>query len=398
MKSAAPKNSISRKSGLISATNSILSSIVCIIIGLLVGFIILVCINAEHAGEGFMTILIGGFNNINAHARNISKEIAEAAPLIMTGLSVAFAYKTGLFNIGAAGQYSVGALGALYFALVLHMPWYICILAAMLCGAVWGAIPGLLKAFFNVNEVITSIMFNWIALYGVNELLKNNVLGKMYESTKNKTYVVRTTSAGSAIPNMGLDNIFSKSTTIAIFIAIIVAIIMYIIINKTTFGYELKACGHNKDAAKYAGINEKRSIILSMVIAGALAGLGAALFYLSGVGEWNPNDSTACPAIGFNGISVALLAVCNPIGCVFSALLISHITVGGSCLATAYYQPEIADIIIGVIIYLCAFAMLFKMLIGKVVKVKSTSDANADPQIELHEPDSDKEAEKEDEE
>ncbi len=385
-----PKKVVTGKGGFIAATNSILSSFVCIIIGLLVGFIILLCINPEHCLEGFMTILSGGFNNISIHARNISKEISEAAPLIMTGLSVAFAYKTGLFNIGAAGQYTVGALGAIYCALVLQLPWYVCILAAMVCGAIWGAIPGLLKAFFNVNEVITSIMFNWIALYGVNEIVKkfaitnaDGSITRMYESAKNKTYAIATKAPGSRIPDLGLSDIFSKSTTIAIFLAIIVAIIIYIVINKTTFGYELKACGHNKNAAKYAGINERRSIVLSMVIAGALAGLGAALYYLSGVGEWNPNDSTACPAIGFNGISVALLAVCNPIGCIFSALLISHITVGGSCLPTAYYQPEIADIIIGVIIYLCAFAMLFKMFIGKFVKDRSGANANAEPKASV---------------
>lgn len=381
--SAAPyvrKNNklVSNKSGLISGVNSIISSLICIVIGLLVGYLILLFINPTHSVEGFITMLAGGFNNIDVHTKNISKEIADAAPLIMTGLSVAFAYKTGLFNIGAAGQYTVGALGALWFALVLKCPWYICILAAMLFGALWGAIPGLLKAYFNVNEVITSIMFNWIALYATNEIIKTNAIGSMYDITKNKTYNLRIKASDAVIPNLGLDQVFSKSTTIAIFIAIIVSVIMYIILNKTTFGYELKACGHNKNAAKYAGINEKRNIILSMVIAGALAGMGAALYYLSGVGEWNPNDSTACPAMGFNGISVALLALCNPIGCIFSAFLISHITVGGSCLNTSYFQPEIADIIVGVIIYLCAFGMLFKLFISKFIKDKSAKDANSD--------------------
>ena len=144
------------------------------------------------------------------------------------------------------------------------------------------------------------------------------------------------------------------------------AIIIWIIINKTTFGYELKACGHNKEAAKYAGINEKKNIVLSMTIAGALAGLGAGLFYLSGSKEWEPLVSTALPAAGFNGISVALLASSNPIGCIFSALFISHITTGGGFMFAKLFPSEVADIISGVVIYLCAFSLLFK---GGVMKL-----------------------------
>lgn len=146
---------------------SIFASLLCIVIGLLVGLIILYCINAENALDGFSRIIKGGFY---LKPKGIGSEIAQATPLIMTGLSVAFAFKTGLFNIGAAGQYTLGVFGALYFALILQMPWYVCLLAAMVCGAIWGAVPGILKAYFNVNEVITSIMFNWIGLYLVNEL------------------------------------------------------------------------------------------------------------------------------------------------------------------------------------------------------------------------------------
>ena len=142
-----------------------------------------------------------------------------------------------------------------------------------------------------------------------------------------------------------------------------VAVIIWVILNKTTFGYELKACGHNRDAAKYAGINDKRNIVMSMAIAGALAGLGAGLFYLSGSKEWEPLVSTALPAVGFNGISVALLASSNPVGCIFSALFVSHITVGGGVMDASVFPGEVADIISGVVIYLCAFSMLFKSLL-----------------------------------
>ena len=360
-----------------SGVTSVAASLICIIIGLLVGLVILYGINSENALDGFSRIIKGGFYLM---PKGIGTVLSQTAPLIMTGLSVAFAFKTGLFNIGAAGQYTLGALGALYFALVLHMPWYVCLLAAMLFGAVWGAIPGIFKAYFNVNEVITAIMFNWIGLYAVNEIIYRGALGNMYDLKTTKTYSLRNVSPQSVIPDLGMNQLFkTKSTTIAIFIAIAAAIIIYVIINKTTFGYELKACGHNKEAARYAGINEKRNIVLSMTIAGALSGIGAGLYYLSGVAEWNPQVSTALPAMGFNGIPVALLALSNPIGVIFAALFVSHITVGGGYLPTKYFQPEIADVIIAVIIYLCAFVMLFKGVVVNAVSGRKKKKAENAP-------------------
>ena len=365
-------------SGLQSSVTSVMAALLCIVIGMAVGFLVLLAINPAHAwGDGFVRIIKGGFHDA---PYGVGKELANAAPLIMTGLSVAFAFKTGLFNIGAAGQYTIGVFGALYFAIILHMPWYVCLLAAMVCGAIWGAVPGIFKAYFNVNEVITSIMFNWIGLYLVNELMYNTIPG-MYDQKTTRTYKLSSASPKSLIPDCGMNSIFrTSSTTIAIFIAIAIAVIIYIVLNKTTFGYELKACGFNKDAAKYAGINEKKNIILSMAIAGALAGFGAGLFYLSNVGQWNPLNSTSLPAMGFNGISVALLASSNPIGTIFSALFISHISVGGTFLSTKYYPTEIADLISGIIIYLCAFSMLFRGKIQKLLfKNADKTNVNAEP-------------------
>ena len=338
---------------------SVSASLICIAIGLLLGLLALAVINAEHAfGDGLMVILTSGLKS----PRNMGTVLANAAPLIMTGLSVGFAFKTGLFNIGAAGQYTLGAFGALYCAIVWHLPWYVCLLAAMLLGALWGAIPGFFKAYMNINEVITSIMFNWIGLYMVNDLMYGKGKGAMYDLSTTKTYSLRKVSPGSMIPSCGMSDAFGKlqSVTIAIFIAVALAVLIYVILNKTTFGYELKACGFNKNAAQYAGINDKRSIILSMTIAGALAGVGAGLYYLSTVAEWNPQVSTALPAMGFNGISAALLACSNPIATIFSSLFISYITVGGTKLSTQYYTKEIADVITAIIIYLCAFSLLFR--------------------------------------
>lgn len=366
-----------KKIDLSSGLLSVAASLICILIGLLVGFIILCCINGEYAADGFSRIIKGGFYLM---PKGVGTVLSQTAPLIMTGLSVAFAFKTGLFNIGAAGQYTLGALGALYFALVLQMPWYVCLIAAMIFGAVWGAIPGIFKAYFNVNEVITAIMFNWIGLYAVNEIIYKGVIGNMYDLKTTKTYTLRAAAPQAVIPDMGLNAIFNtKSTTIAIFIAIVIAVLVYIVINKTTFGYELKACGHNKDAARYAGINEKKNIVLSMTIAGALSGIGAGLYYLSGVAEWNPQVSTALPAMGFNGIPVALLALSNPIGVIFAALFVSHITVGGGYLPTKYFQPEIADVIISVIIYLCAFVSLFKGVVLETVTKRRKKKTQGTP-------------------
>ena len=378
-----------RLSGVSGGISTLLASLICILAGLAVGFLTLLVLggitmsqNGEEFNllnlikitweQGFKPIVQGGFySKSNAMGMAVRMEILQAAPLIMTGLSVAFAYKTGLFNIGAAGQYTVGAFMALYFAIVLKMPWWVCLIASAVGGAIWGAIPGFFKAFLNVNEVITAIMFNWIGLYAVNTLIYQGGNGPMFNLKTTKTFTLKESAPQALLPtfnvNVGGKAYFGKMfmPTIGIFIAIAVAVLIWIVINKTTFGYELKACGHNKNAAKYAGINEKRNIVLSMTIAGALAGLGAGLFFLSGSKEWEPLVSTTLPATGFNGISVALLASSNPIGCIFSAVFISHITVGGGFMTAKLFPSEVSDIISGVVIYLCAFSLLFKGWITK---------------------------------
>lgn len=384
------KNTAPRLGNASNSIGSLLASLTCILVGLVIGFIALLVLgwitmaqdgNAVSLGQmlqktwnsGFKAILSGGFySTANAMGMGVRTEILQAAPLIMTGLSVAFAFKTGLFNIGAAGQYTVGAYFALYAAIVLKLPWWACLIASALGGAIWGAIPGVFKAFLNVNEVITSIMFNWIGLYAVNTLIYQGGTGAMYNTNTTKTFTIKQASPESLLPTFNIQvggkDYFGAIflPTIGIFVAIVAAVLIWVVLNKTTFGYELKACGHNKNAAKYAGINDKKNIVLSMTIAGALAGLGAGLFYLSGSKEWEPLVSTALPAAGFNGISVALLASSNPIGCIFSALFIAHITVGGGFMDASIFPSEVSDIISGVVIYLCAFSLLFKSGILKM--------------------------------
>ena len=377
------------KSRLAGGLHTLLSAFVCIIVGLIIGFLVLMLLSytALAAGDapftlgdvisqaynsGFKQLLLGGFY---LKPRGVRNEIALAAPLIMTGLSVGFAFKTGLFNIGAAGQYALGAFGGLLFSLIFKLPWYVCLLGAALFGALWGTIPGLFKAYLNINEVITSIMFNWIGLYAVNTLTYMGGNSPMYNLKTTKTWPIAAQSPQSVIPDLGT-TYFKKPATIAIFLAVAVAIVLYIILNKTTFGYELKACGLSKTSAKYAGINEKRNIILSMTISGALAGFGAGLYYLSGVAEWQPLVSTVLPGMGFDGISVALLASSNPLGIVFSALFISHISTGGGMMNANLFPPEIADVISGVIIYLCAFMMLFRNSLAKLFSRKNGKGGN----------------------
>lgn len=399
----AKKNTAPRLENAAVNMSSLLASLVCILIGLVVGFIVLLILggitlaqqgNTTSFGEllfttwekGLKPILQGGFyKSGNTMGMGVRMEILQTAPLIMTGLSVAFAFKTGLFNIGAAGQYTVGAFFALYSAIVLKMPWYVCLLASALGGALWGAIPGIFKAFLNVNEVITSIMFNWIGLYAVNTMIYQQGTGPMFNIKTTKTFTLKESAPQALLPCFNVPAGGGKEyfgqmfrPTIGIFLAIALAIIVWVIINKTTFGYELKACGHNKDASQYAGINQKKNVVLSMTIAGALAGTGAGLFYLSGSKEWEPLMSTMLPMAGFNGISVALLAASHPLGCIFSALFISHITVGGGFMYATLFPGEVADIISGVVIYLCAFSLLFKSRILKLLKPREKAAPAAD--------------------
>ena len=358
------------KRGLISLLASLLS----IAIGLLVGFALLNVLNANHAVNGFGKILTTGF----ATSEKFAKVLYQAMPLILCGLSVAFAFKTGLFNIGAAGQYTMGAFSALAVAIALQQPWYVALLAAALGGALLGAIPGICKALFNVNEVITSIMFNWITMYAVNLTINNMpiMLTNFWSrsSIKDRTAPLADANPSAMLPKGGLDTLMNSNyINIGIFIAVLVAIIMWVVLQKTVLGYELKACGYNRHASQYAGINAKRNIVLSMVISGALAGLGGGLYYLSGTGQYTLVKVLL--GMGFNGIPVALLASSNPLGVIFSALFVSYIQVGGDALQPHFIKENI-DIIIASIIYLSAFALLLKGWIAKLLLRSSSVKDN----------------------
>ncbi len=347
---------------------SVLASVISVIIGLIFGYVLLQILNPEKAAIGMKAMLTTGFSNMD----QFGKVLYQSAPLMLCGLSVGFAFKTGLFNIGATGQYTMGAFLALVGAIAFQWPWWACLILSIIGGAIWGIFPGLFKAQFNVNEVITAIMFNWIGMFLVNLLMANMpiMLASAWgASNSDRSAALSAANPGAIIPKAGMDKLFGNSSwiNISVFIALLVAILMWFILNRTTFGYELKACGLNKEAARYAGINAKRNIILSMVISGALAGLGGGLYYLAGTIQYVLEKKTL--AMGFNGIPVALLANSNPVGTIFSSLFISYIQVGGSAMQPNF-SSESTDIIIAVIIYLAAFALLMRGILSRLLSSK----------------------------
>ena len=379
-------------------TKKVVASLLSILAGLVFGGIVVLIvgltsssISVSGAWDGIRLIFAGilstgrnaagqltwGFNSAN-----IGNMLFRATPLIMTGLSVALANKAGLFNIGAPGQYLMGTMATLAIALGIpagalpgFVVWLLAFFGGMLAGALWGAVPGFVKAFLNINEVLACIMTNWIAANIVTWFFDESNFKNIVEGTKTG-YVYRTTyglvdgtyvdGAGIATTKLGLDKIFPGSQVNAgILVAIVMAILVYIMISKTTFGYELKACGANRHAARYAGIHDKRNIVLSMAIAGALSAAGASLYYLSGNTEFFWSTYQSLPSTGFNGIPVALLALNNPIGVIFSGIFMAMLNIVGLQLTNlTAYNEYITDVIIAAIVYLSAFSLVIRMLIS----------------------------------
>ena len=341
-----------------SGVQSLLAALMCIILGVALGYIVLLLINPAGAGEAIVTVLKNflTYSKPATQMKYLGNTLVKTAPLLMCSLAILFAYKVGLFNIGAAGQYCAGVGVALYAALAWNLPWWACMILAMAAGATLGVIVGLLKAYRNVNEVISGIMLNWITLYLVNILLTG-----VKEPTSPYTFPLATHAPNAILPSLGLGALFSGNqyVTLAIPLAVILAVAVWVVLEKTKLGYELKATGNNKNAAKYCGMAEKRNTILTLAISGALAGLGAALLYLTGFEQWQCSTSSV-PAMGFNGIAAAFLGGLHPIGAVLSSFFIQHITVGGAYVDKTMYCAQISDLISAIIIYLCGFVLFMK--------------------------------------
>ena len=348
-----------------SGVQSLLASLVCVILGLLIGYIVLLFINPDGAGEAITDVMKNflTYSKPETQVKYLGNTLVKTAPLLMCSLSILFAYKVGLFNIGAAGQYCIGVALSLYAALAWGWSWLPCMLLAMLGGALLGAISGLLKSYCTVNEVISGIMLNWIVLY-----LTNMLLTQVKEDTSPYTFVLSHKNASAILPSLGLGSLFNGNQYVglALPLSIVIAILVWVVLEKTRIGYELRATGNNKNAAKYCGMAEKRNIIMTLAISGMLAGLGAAMLYLTGYEQWQCSTSSV-PGMGFNGIAAAFLGGLNPIGAILASFFIQHITAGGAYVDKSMYCAQISDLISSIIIYLCGFVLFMKYAMNTAI-------------------------------
>lgn len=336
------------------------ASLSSIVVGLLVGFIVLAVCNPSQAANGIRTLLLGG---VTGGTKGLGNVLYYAMPILMTGLGVSLAFQANMFNLGGPGQFVVGSFCALFMAIRFDFPgffgWLIPLISGALGGALWALLPGILRAYLKVNVVIATIMMNYMGMYLVNYLVKQTI----YDPLKGQSQII---PSGNTLPYAGMDRLFPNSmANIGILIAVLLAVLLYILMNRTVLGFELRSCGKNSDASRYAGINEKRNIILSMGISGAMIGLGGALLYLSPAGKYLKVVDVLA-AEGFNGIPVALLAMNHPIGVIFTSIFIAYLQVSGFYMQTYQFAPEIVDIIIAVIIYFSAFSLILKNIFEKL--------------------------------
>ncbi|WP_438433867.1 ABC transporter permease [Gorillibacterium sp. sgz500922] len=333
-------------------------SLLAIVLGLLAGAI-LMAVTGHDPFEGYRFLISGGLKN----PERIGNTLATATPLIFTGLSLAFSFRTGLFNIGAPGQMLFGAFCATAVGLSFDMPRPLLLvtmtLAAFIGGALWAFIPGLLKARFNVHEVVSTIMMNWICYWVVYYEIPAHFKGTSLETES------RLLPDKATLKSPFLSDLFNGSyVNWGLVLAIVAVLVIGFIINKTTLGYELKAVGFNRDAAEYAGIAVNRGIITSMLISGGLAGLG-------GLTQFAGNAANIqiglLPSQGFDGIAVALLGASAPVGVLLSSIFFGILYSGrGFMNAMTDIPPEIADTIIAIIIYFAATSILFEKLIARL--------------------------------
>lgn len=335
-----------------------LISLIATLLGLIAGALLMFAAG-HNAFEGFMYLIQGGTKSLE----RIGNTIATATPLILTGLSLVFAFRTGLFNIGAPGQMLFGGLCATVVAHTVSLPrpllLIVLIIVAIIGGAIWAAIPGLLKALFNVHEVVSCIMMNWIGYWVVYYVVRD------YFPNGSKATESLPLADGVTLRSSWLSNLFAGSyINLGIIVAIVAVIAIAFILNKTTFGYELKAVGYNKHAAAYAGISVNRSVVYSMMIAGALSGLAGLTQYL---GVATNIQIGVMPTQGFDGIAVCLLGATTPLGALLAALFFGLLYAGrGYMSVMTEVPPEIADTIIATIIYFAATSILVERILDKI--------------------------------
>jgi general nucleoside transport system permease protein len=343
--------------------------------GLVIGGIVL-AVAGYDPFKAYWVILVGTFSR----PKYIAYTVIYATPLIITGLSFAFANKTGLFNIGAEGQFIIGAIAAAVLGYYLHLPPVLhvlaCLLVGMVAAAVWGGLAGYLKARFGVHEVISTIMLNWIALYLNNyvvsviktaEHLTNPTTPMIRSSARIELFAVwKDSAAGQAWRGVHpfWDDILRTPFNLGIVFALVFAVVVWFILNRTTLGYELRAVGYNRFAAEYGGINVKRSMFFSMAIGGALAGAAGVCHVLG----WTRYiaELAASEGYGFDGLACALIGSSNPFGCILGGLLFGTLKYGGSKIQNELGAPtEIINIVIGMIVFFVAMPKLMSLLINQ---------------------------------
>ncbi len=342
-------------------SNNFIIAISAVILGLLAGAILILIIG-ENPFASFKYLVRGALMSV----RRTGTTLAITTTLMLVGLSIAFAFKTGLFNIGASGQILAGGLAATTVAFAVDIPHvpliFLILLTGFIAGAIWGLIPGLLKAFFNVHEVVSTIMMNWIAYWVVFYFVPAFLKGPSLETESAGLPFEKTLRVG------WLTDLFDGSNyiNVGLIVAIIAVIVIKFIMDKTTLGFELKAVGYNRYGAEYAGIKVNRSVVLSMMIAGGLAGLAGVAYYCGYSGKIQIG---ILPTQGFDGIAVALLGASSPIGVVFSSFFFGILQAGkGFMSGNTLVPPEIADTIIAVIIYFTATSVMFKKFWDKRFK------------------------------
>lgn len=328
------------------------------LLGLVAGAI-LMGVTGSNPFSGYTYLFRGGLMNIE----RLGNTLATATPLIMTGLSVAFAFNTGLFNIGASGQMLFGGLCATAVGLTLNIPKPLMIPLVILVstagGALWGVLPGFLKARFNVHEVVATIMMNWIAYWVVYYTVPAYFKGQFLETESR-----RITEAASFRVSWLTESFNGSYVNLGLFVAVGAVIIIAVILNKTVLGFELKAAGFNRFASEYAGMKVNRNIVLSMTIAGGLAGLGGATLYL---GYATNMQIGVLPMQGFDGIAVSLLGSNTPVGVLIAAVFFGILHSGkGFMNAMTEIPPQIGDTIIATIIYFAATSVLIEKNLDKI--------------------------------
>lgn len=342
---------------------NVIVSLIAVLFGLIAGAFLML-VTGHNPIAGFTYLIQGGLKNIE----RIGNTLATATPLIFTGLSVAFAFRTGLFNIGAAGQMLFGGFCAIAVGLTWDLPSIILlpimVIVGFIGGALWALLPGILKAKFNVHEVVSTIMMNWIAFWTIYYFVPGYFKGEFIETESKRLPIANT------LKSSFLSDLFNGSyINYGLLIAIVVVVIIAFILNKTTLGYELKAVGFNRHAAEYAGIAVNRGIITSMLISGGLAGLAGVAQY---AGNANVMQIGVLPSQGFDGIAVALLGSNAPGGVLLAAIFFGILYSGrGFMNAMTEIPPEIADSIIAIVIYFAATSILIERLISRYMKSKA---------------------------